>query len=125
MENSLLIDLHMHSNVSDGSDAPEEILWNVKAAGIGLFALTDHDAVNGCRIIRSIREEEDPVFVTGVEFSCRMKRESITFLATDTIRKPRDLQKSSVRATSSVSRRCTAGWHFLRKPSDSRLRTKR
>ena len=64
------IDLHMHSNISDGSDTPEEILMKVKEAGISLFSLTDHDMVNGCRIIRSIRKEGDPVFVTGVEFSC-------------------------------------------------------
>ena len=44
----LLLDLHMHSVVSDGTDSPAEILEHVKAAGIELFSLTDHDAIQGC-----------------------------------------------------------------------------
>ena len=65
------MDLHMHSTVSDGTDTPEELLKHVREAGIGLFALTDHDAVKGCAAIRSIRREDDPKLLTGVEFSCR------------------------------------------------------
>ncbi len=66
-----LIDLHMHSTVSDGTDTPEELLANVKAAGIGLFSLTDHDAVKGCRRIEELRADGDPVFIRGAEFSCQ------------------------------------------------------
>ena len=61
----------MHSTVSDGTDKPEEILQCVKDKGIRLFSLTDHDAIKGAVIIRSARTEEDPQFLTGVEFSCR------------------------------------------------------
>ncbi len=67
------IDLHMHSTVSDGTDTPEELLAGVKEAGIGLFALTDHDAVKGCLLLRQILKPGDPQFLTGVEFSCRDK----------------------------------------------------
>ena len=66
-----IIDLHMHSKVSDGSDTPEELIHNVKEAGIGLFALTDHDAIKGCGMVRGLLEAGDPEFITGVEFSCR------------------------------------------------------
>ena len=65
------IDLHIHSTVSDGTDTPEEILALVKEAGIGLFALTDHDAIKGCEILRKVLKAGDPQFVTGAEFSCR------------------------------------------------------
>ena len=65
------IDLHMHTSVSDGTDTPEEILVHVKAANIGLFSVTDHDAIEGCRRILSARKEDDPAFITGVEFSCK------------------------------------------------------
>lgn len=65
------IDLHMHTAVSDGSDTPEEILSRVRAAGIDLFAVTDHDAVKACKTIVSVRTAEDPAFLTGVEFSCQ------------------------------------------------------
>lgn len=65
------IDLHMHSTVSDGTDTPEALLGNVREAGIQLFALTDHDAVKGCGMIRNARKPGDPLFLNGVEFSCR------------------------------------------------------
>ena len=65
------LDLHMHSTVSDGSDTPAEILANVKSAGIELFALSDHDAVKGCLMLRDILTEGDPGFICGAEFSCR------------------------------------------------------
>ena len=65
------IDLHMHSTVSDGTETPPEVLGHVRAAGIALFSLTDHDAVRGCTMIRDLLGPDDPEFVTGVEFSCR------------------------------------------------------
>ena len=61
----------MHTTVSDGTDTPEGILSRVRAAGIGLFAVTDHDALKGAETILSVRTAEDPAFLTGVEFSCR------------------------------------------------------
>lgn len=65
------VDLHMHSTVSDGTDSPAELLEQVKKAGIGLFSLTDHDAIRGCGEIRSLLKPGDPRFVPGVEFGCR------------------------------------------------------
>ena len=66
-----ILDLHMHSTVSDGTDSPAEILANVKAAGIGLFSLTDHDAFQGCVELLGLLAPGDPLFIPGVEFSCR------------------------------------------------------
>ena len=66
-----VLDLHMHTTVSDGTDTPEALLAQVKNAGIGLFSVTDHDAVEGCRRILAIRTEGDPTFIPGIEFSCR------------------------------------------------------
>jgi len=68
------IDLHMHTTASDGTDTPEEILEKVRKAGIGLFSVTDHDAIRGCGIIRGLLGPGDPLFITGVEFSCRKNR---------------------------------------------------
>ena len=63
--------LHMHSRVSDGTDAPEELIALVKDAGIGLFALTDHDAIHGCGQVIAARVDGDPHFLSGVELSCK------------------------------------------------------
>lgn len=71
-----MIDLHMHSSVSDGTDTPVEILSKVREAGLSVFSLTDHDAVKGCGAIRACLTDGDPVFLTGVEFSCKDERGS-------------------------------------------------
>ena len=65
------IDLHMHTTVSDGTDTPQEILARVKETGIALFSVTDHDAVKGGKQIIAARTENDPLFLTGAEFSCK------------------------------------------------------
>jgi len=66
-----IIDLHMHSTVSDGTDTPAGLLNRVRDLGLKYFALTDHDDVKGSRMIRGLLKEGDPVFITGCEFSCR------------------------------------------------------
>ena len=68
-----MIDLHMHTTVSDGTDTPEEILARVKENGLELFAVTDHDAVKGSRLLAGLLTEADPAFITGAEFSCKDK----------------------------------------------------
>ena len=70
------IDLHMHSTVSDGTDTPEEILKHVKAAGIEMFSLTDHDAIKGCVHLKDIRKEDDMIRfrITGNGFLYNMVR---------------------------------------------------
>lgn len=67
------IDLHMHSTFSDGTDTPEEILANVKKAGIDIFSLTDHDESRGAALLKELvkAEPDSPTFLTGAEFSCR------------------------------------------------------
>lgn len=65
------IDLHMHTNVSDGTDSPTEIIKRVKDAGITLFSVTDHDATEGCSVIGNSLKDGDPAFIFGVEFSCK------------------------------------------------------
>ena len=68
---ALKIDLHIHTNVSDGTDSPEELLDIVKKEGIDVFSVTDHDAVKAALIINNIRRDGDPLFITGAEFSCK------------------------------------------------------
>ncbi len=65
------IDLHMHSVFSDGTDTPEELIANVKKAGIELFSLTDHDSIRGSTVIPALLAEGDPEFISGTEFSCK------------------------------------------------------
>lgn len=41
------IDLHAHSNVSDGTDTPAELVTAAAAAGLDVLAITDHDTTAG------------------------------------------------------------------------------
>lgn len=65
------IDLHMHSTVSDGTDTPDRLTEKVRNADIKIFSVTDHDAVKTGRMIRALLADKDPLFIPGVEFSCR------------------------------------------------------
>lgn len=61
-----IIDLHLHSSYSDGSDSIKELAEKIKQAGITLFALTDHDTVAGCEEMAKILPEG---FIPGVELT--------------------------------------------------------
>ena len=41
------VDLQTHSNYSDGTDSPEELIAKAAVAGIRVLAVTDHDSVMG------------------------------------------------------------------------------
>ena len=71
MKNFAKIDLHMHTTISDGTDTPRQLLEYVREKGLGLFSVTDHDAVKGSLQIPVYLQEGDPKFLTGVEFSCK------------------------------------------------------
>ena len=42
-----VVEFHTHSNMSDGSDAPEKVARRASRAGIRAVSLTDHDTVAG------------------------------------------------------------------------------
>lgn len=63
------VDLHIHTNASDGSDSPAQLLKNLKAAGISTFSVTDHDTVTGALEMQSLVTPEFH-FIRGIEFSC-------------------------------------------------------
>ncbi len=65
-------DLHLHSNNSDGSDTVFELVDNVKKSGIKIFALTDHDTVEGVNEADRLTTSEIK-FIKGVELTCIAK----------------------------------------------------
>lgn len=63
------VDLHSHSNFSDGEHRPEAVAEMARRAGIAAIALTDHDCVDG---LPEFREAMDGVeAINGVEVSAR------------------------------------------------------
>jgi predicted metal-dependent phosphoesterase TrpH len=67
----MLIDLHAHTNVSDGYDSPEELIEYAHALDISVLAVTDHDTVAGWQRLRKLERTGDVVIVPGAEISCR------------------------------------------------------
>ena len=65
----LNVDLHCHSNVSDGTLAPKEVAARAKANGVDIWALTDHDEVGGISEARAAVAALDLQYVAGVEIS--------------------------------------------------------
>ena len=64
------IDLHVHSDCSDGTDSPEALPRLAAAQGIAAFALTDHDTTAGLKRARAACAGYPGVlFVPGVELS--------------------------------------------------------
>ncbi len=63
------VDLHIHTTASDGSDSPAQLAARVAAAGLALFSVTDHDAVEGALEMERF-VPEGVRFLRGVEFSC-------------------------------------------------------
>jgi predicted metal-dependent phosphoesterase TrpH len=66
-----VIDLHTHSDVSDGSDPPERIPELAAEAGCSAVALTDHDSLAGLAAAGKRADELGLTLVPGCEVSCR------------------------------------------------------
>ncbi len=69
------IDLHTHSTVSDGADAPREVVRRAAAAGLCAVALTDHDAVDGVKEALAAGREYGIEVIPGVELSAQYDTE--------------------------------------------------
>jgi predicted metal-dependent phosphoesterase TrpH len=77
----MLIDLHTHSNRSDGTDTPTELIENAKAAGLDVVALTDHDTAVGWDEAESAAERVGIQLVKGMEVSTDVEGRSVHLLA--------------------------------------------
>lgn len=62
-------DLHCHSVVSDGTLTPEELAARASANGVDLWALTDHDEVDGQPRALAAARAQGMRYLTGVEIS--------------------------------------------------------
>ncbi len=62
-------DLHIHSQASDGTWTPKELVANVRATGIELFAVIDHDSVGSVAECEALARAAGLRFLRGVEIS--------------------------------------------------------
>ena len=64
-----MIDLHIHSIFSDGSDTIEELLNQFDLLKLNMVSITDHDTVDGIRAIKKKKVSSFTEIINGVELS--------------------------------------------------------
>jgi len=67
------IDLHAHSNVSDGTQPPAELIAAAAEAGLDVVALSDHDTTDGWAEASAAARNLGVALVPGMEVSCRTR----------------------------------------------------
>ena len=67
-----MIDLHVHSTFSDGSDTPEELVRIATEGGLSALSLTDHDTTAGLARFAAACDEFALRGIPGVEVSAEL-----------------------------------------------------
>lgn len=71
------IDLHVHSNCSDGTMTPTEVVQHAAEVGLSAFALTDHDNTDGLEEALAAAADLDLEVIPGIEFSTRYEGKDV------------------------------------------------
>ena len=74
-------DLHLHSDHSDGTERPADVVASAYAAGLGTIALTDHDTTSGWAEAAESAGSLGMTFLPGMELSARHEWRSVHVLA--------------------------------------------
>lgn len=70
-------DLHTHSTASDGTLTPTALVRRAAAAGIGVLALTDHDATAGLAEATGAARDSGIALVPGIELSVTWSHQTV------------------------------------------------
>jgi hypothetical protein len=74
---SLSIDLHAHSNISDGLLTPAELVEHAAMHRVDVLALTDHDDTSGLEIAEIEAKRWGMQLIKGVEISVTWKKRTL------------------------------------------------
>ncbi len=61
------VDLHVHTDHSDGKNTPEEMINAYKEKGFKKIAITDHNVISA---YKNLEDPKDIELIRGVEFDC-------------------------------------------------------
>ncbi|MFA5422143.1 MAG: PHP domain-containing protein, partial [Bacilli bacterium] len=73
------INLHCHSNQSDGANPPSTLIDILAEDGLELISLTDHDTISGLEEAKKRCDEKGIIFLSGVEFSTSLAECPLSF----------------------------------------------
>lgn len=68
-------DLHIHTNLSDGTFSPQKVVEYSKARGLDVIAITDHDCCSGITPAIIAAEDLDIEVIPGVELTAELEYE--------------------------------------------------
>ncbi len=75
-----MIDLHTHTDRSDGTFTPAELVAEAVRVGLHALAITDHDTMAGCDAARPYAEDAGLDLICGIELSTKYKGQSVHLL---------------------------------------------
>ncbi|MDD3207165.1 MAG: PHP domain-containing protein [Bacilli bacterium] len=75
----MLINLHSHSNYSDGVNPPSKVIDLFADESLDLVALTDHDTIFGLEEAKKRSKEKGITFLSGIEFSTSLADTPLSF----------------------------------------------
>lgn len=78
-----MIDLHVHSNKSDGTFTPSRLVAYAVEKGLTAFALTDHDTTEGLSEAMQAAQGQPVTVIPGIEFSTCYEDKDIHVLGLD------------------------------------------
>jgi predicted metal-dependent phosphoesterase TrpH len=76
----MFADLHLHSNFSDGTYSPEEVVSQAVLQRLAAIALTDHDTVEGCDRAAAACGAAGVEFLSGTELTAEQDGNEIHIL---------------------------------------------
>ena len=74
------VDLHVHSNASDGTSTPSQVVALAAEKGLAAIALTDHDTIDGLFEAQAAAAGLPIEIIPGIELSCVYQGEEIHIL---------------------------------------------
>ena len=80
-ERTIRIELHCHSDLSDGYLPPEELAERLAATGVQIASLTDHDITEGLERFQKAASQKGVACVPGVEITADYEGREIHLLA--------------------------------------------
>lgn len=86
MENNKLIDLHAHTNHSDGDLSPQQLILRAIEKNVGDLAITDHDTIEGLKTIDRNDQsiiESGLYLINGIELSSKVSKGKMHILGED------------------------------------------
>lgn len=75
-----IIDLHMHTTASDGTQTPAQLLVALQEKNISLFSITDHDSMSNIDEMILLAGKAKIKFIPGVEVSAMYKGQEFHLL---------------------------------------------